>query len=101
MPMEDHHFGPDGTRVLYRIKIGAAPDTESLTAAVRLTVLRIKVDRDGTTVGRPEKVRDPITISGWSMVGAQRKAAKRGTMIVHEDQRTRGVPPTVKIKSRR
>jgi hypothetical protein len=88
-------------RTLYRIKVGQPRDNESLTSSVILTVLRIVVDASGATVGRAERVRDPMTIGGWSLAGAQRKAAKRGKMIVHEDQRARGVRPTTNIKSRR
>jgi hypothetical protein len=91
----------DGTRTLYRIRVGATPDNESLTASVKLTVLRIMVDGQGNTVGRTEKVRDPITITGWSLAGAQRKAARRGKRIVNEDQIARGVRPTDHVKSRR
>lgn len=90
----------DPTRTVYRVRVGNLPDNESLTCAVRLTVTRIVVDARDDVVGRPVKVRDPLTISGWSMQGAIRKAQRRGVRIVHEDQRARGVSETATIQQR-
>lgn len=90
----------EATRTLYRVRVSNTSDNESLTCAVKLTVTRLVVDPRGDVVGRPVKVRDPLTIGGWSIQGAIRKARRRGVAIVHEDQRARGVRETAEITYR-
>lgn len=82
-------------KVHYRIKITGAQDREELiSTSVRLAVIRCEYDARGNLTGKAEKLCDPIMISALSPRGAEIKARRRATMIIHEDQERRKVAPT-------